>query len=56
MLAEGYNIRLTCSIGYACCPDDTVSKDEILEMADNAMYAVKASGKNCIKRTSEELR
>jgi len=54
LLAEGYNIRLTCSIGYACCPDDTVSKDEILEMADNAMYAVKTSGKNCIKRTSEE--
>ncbi len=48
--AEGKEIRLTCSIGLACCPDDTVSKDELLEMADNAMYIGKASGKNCIKR------
>jgi len=50
MLAEGYNIRLTCSIGYACCPDDTSTKEELLEMADKAMYAGKASGKNCIQR------
>ncbi len=48
--AEGKVIRLTCSIGLACCPDDTMSKNELLEMADNAMYAGKASGKNCIQR------
>lgn len=48
--AEGQIIRLTCSIGYACCPDDTASKDELLEMADKAMYVGKTSGKNCIKR------
>lgn len=47
---EGYNIRLTCSIGYSCCPEDTVSKDELLEMADQAMYAGKGSGKNCVIR------
>lgn len=52
LVAEGYNIRLTCSIGYACCPDDTSSKEELLEMADRAMYAGKASGKNCIKKIS----
>ncbi|MBW4055037.1 MAG: diguanylate cyclase [Proteobacteria bacterium] len=45
-------IRLTCSIGYACCPDDTASKDVLLEMADRAMYAGKTSGKNCIQRVS----
>ncbi len=43
-------IRLTCSIGYACCPEDTASKDVLLEMADKAMYAGKTSGKNCIRR------
>jgi diguanylate cyclase (GGDEF)-like protein len=53
LLAEGYNIRLTCSIGYACCPEDTHSKDELLVMADNAMYAGKSSGKNCIQRISD---
>ncbi|KAB0666780.1 diguanylate cyclase [Oryzomonas japonica] len=49
---EGYNIRLTCSIGYACCPDDTLSKYELLEMADKAMYSSKSSGKNCVSHFS----
>ncbi|MEI6205693.1 MAG: diguanylate cyclase [Desulfuromonadales bacterium] len=52
MEAEGYNIRLTCSIGYACCPDDAASKEELLAMADRAMYEGKTSGKNCIRRVS----
>ncbi len=47
---EGHIIRLTCSIGYACCPDDTASKEVLLEMADKAMYVGKTSGKNCIQR------
>ena len=47
-------IRLTCSIGYACCPEDTASKDVLLEMADKAMYAGKTSGKNCIRRIGVE--
>lgn len=47
---DGIIIRLTCSIGYACCPDDTTSKDELLEMADKAMYAGKSSGKNSVHR------
>lgn len=50
LAAEGHDIRLTCSIGYACCPDDTATKEELLEMADKAMYAGKASGKNRIQR------
>jgi diguanylate cyclase (GGDEF)-like protein len=48
--ADGQIIRLTCSIGYACCPDDTVSKAALLELADKAMYDGKASGKNCVRR------
>jgi diguanylate cyclase (GGDEF)-like protein len=50
MKAEGYNIRLTCSIGYACCPDDAATKEELLKLADIAMYEGKAAGKNCIQR------
>jgi diguanylate cyclase (GGDEF)-like protein len=49
---EGYNIRLTCSIGFACCPEDTLSKYELLEMADKAMYTGKYSGKNCVSHFS----
>jgi diguanylate cyclase (GGDEF)-like protein len=48
--AGGQIIRLTCSIGYACCPDDTTSKDVLLQLADKAMYAGKTSGKNCVRR------
>jgi two-component system cell cycle response regulator len=55
MVAEGYKIHLTCSIGYACCPDDTITKEELLEMADRAMYVGKTSGKNCVKRVSTVL-
>ena len=50
--AEGQTIRLTCSIGYACCPDDTASKDVLLDMADKAMYAGKTSGKNRVQRVT----
>lgn len=47
---SGQVIRLTCSIGYACCPEDAVHKDELIEMADKAMYVGKATGKNCVQR------
>src|SRR5512133_3332977 len=50
LASEGYHIRLTCSIGFACCPEDTMSKQELLNMADQAMYVGKASGKNCVGR------
>ncbi len=50
LASEGYSIRLTCSIGYSCCPEDTVSKNDLLEMADKAMYVGKSKGKNCVNR------
>lgn len=52
---EGHDIRLTCSIGYACCPEDTMSKQELLEMADKAMYAGKTGGKNCAMRFAKSF-
>lgn len=50
--ATGQTIRLTCSIGFACCPEDASSKEVLLEMADKAMYVGKTSGKNCVQRVS----
>jgi two-component system, cell cycle response regulator len=43
---EGLAIKLTVSLGYACSPDDGHTKKELLELADQAMYRGKASGKN----------
>lgn len=50
LVDEGHDIRLTCSIGYACCPEDAARKEDLIEMADKAMYAGKAAGKNRIQR------
>jgi diguanylate cyclase (GGDEF)-like protein len=50
LASEGYAIRLTCSIGYSCCPEDSMTKQELLDMADQAMYGGKAGGKNCVER------
>ncbi|NTV48256.1 MAG: diguanylate cyclase [Geobacteraceae bacterium] len=50
--SDGQVIRLTCSIGYACCPDDAATKDVLLEMADRAMYVGKTTGKNRIQRVT----
>nr|6D9M_A Chain A, Fusion protein of Endolysin,Response receiver sensor diguanylate cyclase, GAF domain-containing [Tequatrovirus T4] len=52
LAAEGFNIRLTASLGYACYPADTQSKLELLELADKAMYQGKEQGKNCVFRAT----
>ncbi|MDD2851294.1 MAG: diguanylate cyclase [Desulfuromonadaceae bacterium] len=52
VVSNGQTINLTCSIGYACCPEDTASKDKLLELADKAMYVGKAAGKNRVQRVT----
>jgi len=51
---EGYQIHLTACVGYACFPDDTRSKLELLEVADKAMYRGKFSGRNRVFRALRE--
>ena len=55
LLGEAQEIRLTASLGFACFPEDTKSKLELLEMADRAMYHGKASGKNIVSHISDSL-
>jgi len=43
---EGLAIKLTVSLGYACSPDDAHTKAQLLDLADQAMYCGKASGRN----------
>ncbi|HWI41090.1 MAG TPA: GGDEF domain-containing protein, partial [Verrucomicrobiae bacterium] len=49
------DIRITASLGYACFPEDGVTKQELLDMADQAMYRGKASGKNRVFRATEAM-
>ena len=47
---EGINFRLTASAGVATLPDIAATVDELLQAADDAMYWVKAHGKDGIQR------
>jgi diguanylate cyclase (GGDEF)-like protein len=49
---DGFNIRLTASVGVATLPDAAASADELMHAADRAMYQVKESGKNGIQAAS----
>jgi diguanylate cyclase (GGDEF)-like protein len=55
LAGEGFNISVTASLGFACFPDDTKSKVELLEFADQAMYRGKANGKNIVFSLSSHL-
>jgi diguanylate cyclase (GGDEF)-like protein len=41
-------VRVTLSIGIACFPQDTKNMDELMKLADDALYKAKREGKNRI--------
>jgi diguanylate cyclase (GGDEF)-like protein len=45
---ESINLKLTASFGVACYPEDAASKDELIRLADEAMYLVKNTVRNSI--------
>jgi len=51
----GRECTLGASIGLACFPDDTMDADELMRYADEAMYAVKTSGRNGFQRYNSNL-
>jgi len=55
-MTPGGPIPLTCSIGYAICPDDGENGDLLLNNAAMAMRRAKALGGGQIQRFSEELK
>ncbi len=55
LATDGYSIKLTASLGFASYPNDAVGLEDLLELADKAMYAGKAAGKNRIYHIVEQL-
>lgn len=43
-----YKITVHVSLGIACMPEDALTKEDLVEAADRALYAAKKSGRNCI--------
>ncbi len=46
---DDYSIKLTVSIGIATCPKHSSRAEDLIKMADTAMYEAKFDGKNKIK-------
>lgn len=44
---EGIEAQIGVSIGISLYPDDSNNEDELIRIADSAMYHAKKSGKNC---------
>lgn len=52
---SGRNIHMSASIGVTLYPDDGSDAEDILKNADSAMYAAKASGRNCWRFFEPEM-
>ena len=50
MEIDGHQIQIGGSIGIAFYPDHGTSPDALIGRADEALYAAKAAGRNCIRR------
>ena len=48
-VADGQKAQIGASIGISIFPDDGTTADELIKAADQAMYAVKAAGRNNFK-------
>jgi diguanylate cyclase (GGDEF)-like protein len=51
---EGINVKVTASFGLATYPDDALNKEDIIKMADQAMYRVKESTRDAIAQAGVE--
>jgi len=45
---EGYSLKITASFGVASYPENAKSKEELLRLADEAMYRVKYQTRNAV--------
>lgn len=52
---DGYSLTSSCSIGFACYPQDGCDADTLLKNADAAMYRAKELGRNNFQFFTSEL-
>jgi diguanylate cyclase (GGDEF)-like protein len=43
-----YKIPIMISLGIACLPEHALTKEDLIEAADRALYAAKKRGRNCV--------
>ncbi|HWP84259.1 MAG TPA: sensor domain-containing diguanylate cyclase, partial [Terriglobia bacterium] len=55
LASEGLNVQLTASLGIASFPDDAQNKDDLIRLADQAMYLVKDNSRNNIAVANQGL-
>ncbi|WP_137681233.1 sensor domain-containing diguanylate cyclase [Aurantiacibacter suaedae] len=48
-LSEPHGTPVTASFGVACVPDTSNSMQDLVPMADAALYVAKEAGRNCVK-------
>ncbi len=48
ILFQGKTLRVTMSIGVACCPNHCQSTAGLVSAADDALYRAKSAGRNCV--------
>ena len=53
---KGNEVFVTASIGISCSPEHTEDVNELIKMADTAMYYAKLDGKNTYKFFNNELK
>ncbi len=54
-IVPGAKGRLTVSVGVATYPNDARTLDDLMLRADQSLYAAKASGRDCVRRYSNDL-
>ncbi|HFD14306.1 MAG TPA: diguanylate cyclase, partial [Epsilonproteobacteria bacterium] len=54
ILGDGNEVVVGASVGIAFFPTNTLDSDELIRMADKALYTAKNAGKNRIKIYGEK--
>ncbi len=55
VMLDGYMVSPSCSVGFACYPQDGCDVDTLLRNADTAMYRAKELGRNNFQFYTSEL-